>query len=168
VLFLSPMHREARELLAAAQAREAPMRAASDPHEDSAAPSVPPRAEGGLGASVATIDSAVEELCRTPGVSSALLVHGDGLPVTSAMSVEGDEETVAASVLAMYEAMRRYAERLKMGALRRAVVDGGNGKLVLAPAGTQVLMVGTESDAKLGLVNMQIDRALAALGANGC
>jgi predicted regulator of Ras-like GTPase activity (Roadblock/LC7/MglB family) len=167
VLFLSPTHPEARELLAAAEAREAPARPSAEPDRESPEPSVPPQAEIGPGASVATIDSTVEELCRTPGVSSALLVHGDGLPVTGGMDADGNEETIAASVLAMYEAMRRYAERLKMGALRRAVVDGGNGKLVLAPAGTQVLMVGTESDAKLGLVNMQIDRALAALGARG-
>lgn len=173
VLFLNPGHSEARELLRAARARRVPPSARRRRAESPAA--VQPSATDERKASdvrvpqsghteASVMNSAVQALRQIPGVSGALLVHADGLPVTGATNV-GDEETVAASVLSMYEAMRAYAERLEMGSLGRAIVDSGSERLVLASAGSGVLMVDASPDAKMGLVNMHIDRALETLSA---
>ena len=78
----------------------------------------------------------VQSLAARDGVQAALLLSGDGLPIEHAPRGGIDSETVAA----LAATLARHADRLGQGAgrgdLGTAVLEFGEGLLVLARAGT--------------------------------
>ena len=163
VLFANPMHQQARELLDIAEGRRPmPARGRKAAPTAPAAEGAPPAAEPETVAAPG-IEASIAMLARAEGVTGVMALAEDGLVIASELGLEADEDAFAALLAQIHGSMRRYAARLSMGRLRRAVVDGAGGMLILAAAGGAILVVTTEADAKLGMVNMQIDRAVALL-----
>ena len=182
-LFMSPGHREAQELLDAAEGRR-PL-----PKPTRLAPARPGRPEAQAAPTTpepSSLDRALALVTSVEGVAGAMIVGADGLPMAcsdrllaSSPNGHAGEDTLGAMVAEIYAGTRRYVERLDMGGVRRVLIEGAAGKLVIAastgravaahtrgaaPAQNDyILLVATEPLAKLGLVNRQIDGALACL-----
>ncbi|MFQ6131585.1 MAG: tetratricopeptide repeat protein [Armatimonadota bacterium] len=163
VLFANPADDEAGELLAMAEGRR-PLPEWAEQAEPQPAPPMeaPPPAEA-VPKAASGLEAGINRLAGANGIAGAMVVGEDGLVIASQMGVTNEEEAFGALIAEIHRPMRRYAARMDMGRLRRAVIDGAGGKLILASDGARILAVAASTDAKLGMVNMQIDQAMALM-----
>lgn len=112
----------------------------------------------------------VEELNRilrslqsgTPDIEAAAVISEDGLVFASALPQHIEEVRVAGMSATILNLGSRATAELGRGSLEQVLVRGENGYIVLANAapGT-LLLVLTTAEAKLGLIFLDMSRAVA-------
>jgi len=107
----------------------------------------------------------LRELQASSGdVEAAAIVSVDGLSMASALPAGIEEDRVSAMSAAMLSLGERIATELTRGALEQVNVKGENGYVILTSIGEEaVLTVLARKDAKLGLILLDVTRAVSAL-----
>ncbi len=102
----------------------------------------------------------------TPDIEGSAVVSVDGLMMATALSSDVEEDRVAAMSAAMLSLGERIAGELRRGELEQVYVRGNNGYVFLSAIGMDaVLTVLARSDAKLGLIFLDMRRAAQDLAA---
>ena len=97
-------------------------------------------------------------------VEASALISTDGLMIASALPAGMDEDRVGAMSAALLSLGERTARELARGSLERVLVQGEDGYVIMTAAGEEaVLTVLAKSNAKLGLIFLDIKRAAEAL-----
>jgi predicted regulator of Ras-like GTPase activity (Roadblock/LC7/MglB family) len=113
-------------------------------------------------------DQMVERLrdlqVNTEAVEAAAIVSVDGLSMASSMPADVEEDRVAAMSAAMLSLGERIASELGRGTLDQVYIKGEKGFVILMAVGEEaVLTVLANEDAKLGLVFLEMKRAVTDL-----
>lgn len=97
-------------------------------------------------------------------VEAAAIVSVDGLSMASVLPPGVEEDRVSAMSAAMLSLGERISTELTRGALEQVNVKGDNGYVILTSVGEEaVLTVLARKDAKLGLILLDVTRAVEAL-----
>lgn len=97
-------------------------------------------------------------------VEAAAIVSVDGLSMASSLAPDIEEDRVSAMSAAMLSLGERIATELTRGELEQVNVRGDNGYVILTSVGEEaVLTVIARKDAKLGLILLDVNRAVEAL-----
>lgn len=97
-------------------------------------------------------------------VEAAAVVSVDGLSMASSLPPGIEEDRVSAMSAAMLSLGERIASELTRGELEQVNVKGDNGYVILTSVGEEaVLTVMARKDAKLGLILLDVNRAVDAL-----
>lgn len=100
----------------------------------------------------------------SPAVEAAAVVSVDGLSMASSLPGGVEEDRVAAMSAAMLSLGERIATELGRGKLEQVYIKGEKGYVILMAVGEEaVLTVMARQDAKLGLVFLDMGRAVADL-----
>jgi uncharacterized protein len=107
----------------------------------------------------------LRELQASSGdVEAAAIVSVDGLSMASMLQAGIEEDRVSAMSAAMLSLGERIASELDRGELDQVNVKGENGYVILTSIGEEaVLTVIARKDAKLGLILLDVTRAVDAL-----
>lgn len=97
-------------------------------------------------------------------VEAAAIVSVDGLSMASLLPAGIEDDRVSAMSAAMLSLGERIASELDRGELDQVNVKGDNGYVILTSVGEEaVLTVLARKDAKLGLILLDVTRAVDAL-----
>ncbi len=97
-------------------------------------------------------------------VEAAAIVSVDGLSMASVLPSGIEEDRVSAMSAAMLSLGERISSELSRGELEQVNVRGENGYVILTAVGEEaVLTVIARKDAKLGLILLDVTRAVEAL-----
>lgn len=100
----------------------------------------------------------------SPSVEAAAIVSVDGLSMASSLPGGVEEDRVAAMSAAMLSLGERIASELGRGSLDQVYIKGQKGYVILMAVGEEaVLTVLAREDAKLGLVFLDMGRAVTDL-----
>ncbi len=118
--------------------------------------------------SVSRAKQMVEELKKlqisSPDIQASALVSVDGLIIASALPASVEEDRVSAMSAAMLSLGERISLELRRGELDQVYIRGDKGYVLLTSVGNEaVLTVIANSEAKLGLIFLDIKRAAEAL-----
>ncbi len=108
---------------------------------------------------MATVKGIVERLSQVKGVVGSILVAKDGLVVASNLSVQVQDEIVAAMISAVGGTAVKASEMMGQGKLKSIVLEGENGKVFLTDAGIGYLGVLTATEANIGLIRLELMEA---------
>ena len=101
----------------------------------------------------------------TIDVQGAAIVTPDGLPLTSNLPAQMDEERTSAMSAAMLSIGERIGSELARGAIDRVYVEGSDGFSILTRCSDDaVFLVLAAKTAKQGLLMLEINRTLSELG----
>jgi uncharacterized protein len=97
-------------------------------------------------------------------VEAAAIVSVDGLSMASSLPADIEEDRVSAMSAAMLSLGERISSELGRGELEQVMVKGEDGYVILTSVGEEaVLTVLARKDAKLGLIFLDVNRAVEAL-----
>jgi len=97
-------------------------------------------------------------------VEAAAIVSVDGLSMASSLPSHIEEDRVSAMSAAMVSLGERISHELGRGMLEQVMVKGVNGYVILTSVGEEaVLTVLARKEAKLGLIFLDVNRAVEAL-----
>ena len=100
----------------------------------------------------------------SPDVEGSAIVSVDGLSIASALHQYIEEDRVSAMSAAMLSLGERIATELGRGILEQVYIRGENGYVLLMAVGEDaVLTVMARKEAKLGLILLDMKRAVADL-----
>ena len=100
----------------------------------------------------------------TPDIEGAALVTPDGLPLSSILPANMDEERTAAMSAAMLSLGERIGHELSRGIVERILVQGEKGYSVMVSCGEDaVLLVLASKEVKQGLLFLEIKRIVKDL-----
>lgn len=100
----------------------------------------------------------------TADIEASAVVSVDGLIIASALPAGSEEDRVAAMSAAMLSLGERIAHELGRGQLEQVYVRGDKGYVILKSVGEEaVLTVLARANAKLGLIFLEMDRAVKSL-----
>lgn len=100
----------------------------------------------------------------SPDVEGSAIVSVDGLSIASALHQYIEEDRVSAMSAAMLSLGERIASELGRGVLEQVYIRGENGYVLLMAVGEEaVLTVMARKEAKLGLILLDMKRAVADL-----
>jgi len=100
----------------------------------------------------------------TAEIEACALISLDGLMIASVLPHGMDEDRVGAMSAALLSLGERTARELSRGALERVLIQGEHGYVIMSASGPEaVLTVLAKSNAKLGLIFLDIKRAALAL-----
>ena len=102
---------------------------------------------------------------RIQEIEGLLLVTRDGLPIASTkMADTTDEDRMSAMAAAALNLAERVVEELSKGHLKEMVIKGTEGLIIVIQVGEEaVLTATTSSDAKLGLILLELKRSAKAV-----
>ncbi len=100
----------------------------------------------------------------TPDVEAGALISEDGLMIASALPQDYEEMRVAGMSSTLLSLGLRAATELGRGSVEQVLIRGQNGYVVMVAAapGTMLLVL-TTKDAKLGLIFLDMSRAVDAI-----
>ncbi len=109
------------------------------------------------------LDSILSELNGTSAdIEASGVVSTDGLMMASKLPAGMDEDRVGAMSAAMLSLGDRTAQELARGTLEQVLIKGENGYVLMTSAGSEaVVTVMAKSNAKLGLIFLDVKRAAA-------
>jgi len=97
-------------------------------------------------------------------VEAAAIVSVDGLSMASSLPGHIEEDRVSAMSAAMVSLGERISSELGRGLLEQVMVKGAGGYVILTSVGEEaVLTVLARKEAKLGLIFLDVNRAVDAL-----
>lgn len=100
----------------------------------------------------------------TPDIEASAVVSVDGLIMASSLPAGVDEDRISAMSAAMLSLGDRIANELGRGDLAQVYIKGSDGIIVLMAVGDDaVLTVLARASAKLGLIFLDMKRAVADL-----
>lgn len=113
----------------------------------------------------------LNEMVRVEGVNAAMVISKDGFVIDFVLSASGeiDPESVAAMLVTVHGAVKRFGEEFQLGNVELTTVEYEKGKVLLADVEDAIVVLITSKDALLGRVRYELkrqkDRIQAALGA---
>ena len=115
----------------------------------------------GLESVNAELKDCINELrFKSIGIVDVAIVSLEGLPIVSLVLERVEETRFAAMTAAMLSLGERVATELNKGLLKKIFVEGDHGYIVTMQAGdSAVLTVSATTDAKLGLLFLDMERA---------
>ena len=111
---------------------------------------------------ISQIQSILEESkSRISEIEGLLLVTRDGLPIASTQLADSsDEDRMSAMAAAALNLAERVVMELSKGTLKEMVIKGDSGLIIVIQVGEEaVLTATTSSDAKLGLILLELKRS---------
>ncbi len=100
----------------------------------------------------------------TPGVIGCGIISADGFTIASDLPISIEEQQVAAMAAAMLALGEQTTHEFDQGSLQRIFVEGQSGHVIMMSAGPDALLsVIARKDAKLGLVFLQMQRAVESI-----
>ena len=100
----------------------------------------------------------------SPDIEGSAVVSVDGLTIASALVQNIEEDRVSAMSAAMLSLGERIASELGRGSLDQVYIRGENGYVLLVAVGNDaVLTVMARKEAKLGLILLDMRRAVEEL-----
>jgi predicted regulator of Ras-like GTPase activity (Roadblock/LC7/MglB family) len=105
----------------------------------------------------------LESLKSIKGVHGAALIEKFGLIKGSALPGWVDPEAVAAMVTLILKASQRATKELEQGIFKSAIIESEKGKILFAEVKGNILTIITTVEAKLGIINLKLSAATAAL-----
>ncbi len=108
----------------------------------------------------------LQTLSRQRGVTAALVVsEQDGIVIDSNLQIGQQGDRVAALAASLYRKARLSAEAAGMGAVSFMQLEAPNGRLCAVGSGGLVLVIVAASVVNVGLVRVQLLRAVEELAA---
>jgi len=113
----------------------------------------------------------LNEMVRVEGVNAAMVISKDGFVIDFVLSAseEIDPESVAAMLVTVHGAVKRFGEEFQLGNVELTTVEYEKGKVLLADVEDAIVVLITSKEALLGRVRYELkrqkDRIQAALGA---
>ena len=106
-----------------------------------------------------------ESKSRINEIEGLLLVTRDGLPIASTqLSDSTDEDRMSAMAAAALNLAERVVQELSKGTLKEMVIKGDSGLIIVIQVGEEaVLTATTSSDAKLGLILLELKRSAKSI-----
>ena len=100
----------------------------------------------------------------TPDIEASALISDDGLMIASALPQHVEEMRVAGMSSTLLSLGGRAATELERGELKQVLIRGDKGYTVMVRAaqGTMLLVL-TSADAKLGLIFLDMSRAVTQI-----
>ncbi|MEO8624154.1 MAG: roadblock/LC7 domain-containing protein [bacterium] len=112
--------------------------------------------------------SMLQTLSRQRGVTAALVVsERDGIVIDSNLHIGQQGDRVAALAASLYRKARLSAQAAGMGAVSFMQLEAPNGRLCAVGAGELVLVVVGSPVVNVGLVRVELLRAVVELAAIG-
>ena len=108
----------------------------------------------------------LSKLNKTNGIRGSMVVNRDGIVVASDFSIEVDESGIGAVTSSILVALEGALKRINMGRFSRFLISGSENKVAVVDAGQAILLVILQQDVNMGLVNVEIKEAAAAVKAN--
>lgn len=106
----------------------------------------------------------LQTLSRQRGVTAALVVsEQDGIVIDSNLQIGQQGDRVAALAASLYRKARLSAEAAGLGAVSFLQLEAPNGRLCAVGAGELVLVVVAASAVNVGLVRVELLRAVVEL-----
>lgn len=100
----------------------------------------------------------------SPDIEASAVVSFDGLTIASALPQSVEEDRVAAMSAAMLSLGERIASELGRGSLEQVYIKGSQGYVILMSVGGEAVLTAlARESAKLGLILLDMRRALEAL-----
>jgi uncharacterized protein len=97
----------------------------------------------------------------TPGVVGAAVVSVDGFTIASELPTTIEEERNAAMAAALQALGAQTTQEFEQGSLHRIFIEGETGYVIVVSVGPDaILSAVAQKDAKLGLVFLQMQRAV--------
>ncbi|MCK4841866.1 MAG: roadblock/LC7 domain-containing protein [Methylococcales bacterium] len=111
------------------------------------------------------LTSVLTELNGTSAdIEASGVISSDGLMMASVLPANLDEDRVGAMSAAMLSLGDRTAQELNRGDLEQVLIKGDNGYVLMIYAGDEaVLTVMAKSNAKLGLIFLDVKRAAESI-----
>jgi len=111
------------------------------------------------------LTSVLNELNGTSAdIEASGIISTDGLMIASVLPAGLDEDRVGAMSAAMLSLGDRTAQELNRGGLEQVLIKGDNGYVLMTYAGDEaVLTVMAKSNAKLGLIFLDVKRAAKSI-----
>ena len=110
----------------------------------------------------------LDALTRQRGVTAALVVsERDGIVVDSNLQIGQDGDRVAALAASLYRKARLSARAAGMGAVSFMQLEAPGGRICAVGGGALVLVVVAEAAVNVGLVRVELLKAIAGLTAAG-
>lgn len=110
------------------------------------------------------VDRLRDMQASSPDIEGSAIVSVDGLSIASALHQEIEEDRVSAMSAAMLSLGERIASELGRGILEQVYIRGENGYVLLMAVGEEaVLTVMARKEAKLGLILLDMKRAVTDL-----
>jgi len=100
------------------------------------------------------------DLEKNSEVSNSALISLKGQLMASALHKDVDEKAVAAMTAALTSVGSRVADTLKSGKTGSITISGANKLIVLQQLAQSVLIAIAPADAKIGLIDFEINAAL--------
>ncbi|KKK41347.1 hypothetical protein LCGC14_0595360 [marine sediment metagenome] len=92
-----------------------------------------------------------------PDIQGSSIVSVQGLPICSALARDINDGIVSAMSAAILSVSERAVEELARGDLKRILIEGVDGQIILSKAGSNaILCVLVNSNASLGMVFLNI------------
>ncbi len=105
----------------------------------------------------------LNNLNKVEGIHGSLIMGKDGIVVAADLGTDADETAIAAVGSQILSSLEGALKRMNMGALRRFVVTGREGKIIMADADIALLVVLLDLDANMGLATIEIKEAVKAI-----
>ena len=109
------------------------------------------------------ITNILESLKGIKGVHGAALIEKFGLIKGSALPGWIDPEAVAAMVTLILKASQRATKELEQGGFKNAIIESEKGKILFTEVKGNILCLISTVDARLGIINLNLDAAKSAL-----
>jgi uncharacterized protein len=106
---------------------------------------------------------------NTPDIEASAVVSVDGLTIASSFPIGVEDERVSAMSASMLNIGKRISSELNRGVLDEVYIQGNNGYILLMSVGNEALFsVMARQQAKLGLVFLEMRKAISDLGELVC
>ncbi len=106
---------------------------------------------------------------NTPDIEASAVVSVDGLTIVSSFPLGVEDERVSAMSASMLNIGKRISSELNRGVLDEVYIQGNNGYILLMSVGNEALLsVMARQQAKLGLVFLEMRKAISDLGELVC
>ncbi|MCK6472519.1 MAG: roadblock/LC7 domain-containing protein [Planctomycetes bacterium] len=112
------------------------------------------------------MQSILAKLNKTQGVRGSMVVNRDGIVVAADFSVDLDETGIGAVASSILAALEGAVKRIKIGKLKRFVITGNENKVAMVDTGPTILLVILDREANMGLLNVELNEAVAEVAAN--
>ena len=107
----------------------------------------------------------LDQINRIAGVRGTVILGQDGLVVAQDCAGGEDPNTLGAIASSVFGSITKALERLAMGNLKRFIMTGEEGQVVLQPVGGAMLLTLVRKDANMGLVLVELKESAGALEA---
>lgn len=106
----------------------------------------------------------LERVSRIAGVRGAMLVDGEaGVPIVSELAEGVNGRAVAALAASLLKRSSKAASTAEFGPVRTLQLEAERGHLLIASAGEILAVAVTAEGAQLGLVRLEIQKAVEGL-----